>query len=68
MPVTNALEGREIIIEFVPFGAYVRVSAMDTESLTEISIQGPKNAARHVLEANAMKRLEYVMRKNGVIE
>lgn len=59
---------REIIFEFYPVGAYVRVSAMDVESLTEISIQGPVTASEDTLKANALKRLEYVMRKKGLIE
>ncbi len=61
------LQGREVIVEFQSIGAYVKVTAMDTESLTEISIQGPANAPEHVLKTNALKRLEYVLRKKGVI-
>jgi hypothetical protein len=68
MKDSNALAGREIIIEFIPLGAYVRVTAVDVESMTEIFIQGPKTASNGVLKANAMKRLEYVMRKNGIIQ
>jgi len=68
MTKTNALEGREIIIELIPLGAYMRVSAMDVDTLTEISIQGPKSAAQSVLKANALRRLEYVMRKKGLLE
>ncbi len=62
------LEGREIIIEFFPVGNYVRVAAMDTQTLTEISIQGPKSASEEILKRNAVKRLEYVLRKKGLIE
>jgi len=61
------LAGREVILEFHPIGAYVKVSAMDVESLTEISIQGPAGAPEHVLKNNALKRLEYVLRKKGYI-
>ena len=61
------LQGREVIIEFFPVGALVKVSAMDTQSLTEISIQGPANASRDTLERNALKRLEYVLKKKGLI-
>ncbi|MCB9987251.1 MAG: hypothetical protein H6865_06395 [Rhodospirillales bacterium] len=67
MSQSNALDGREIIIEFIPIGAYVRVTAMDVASMTEIFVQGPKTAASGVLRANALKRLEYVLRKNRVI-
>jgi len=61
------LAGREVIIEFHPVGAYVKVSAMDTLSLTEVSIQGPANASENVLKNNALKRLEYVLKKKGLI-
>jgi hypothetical protein len=61
------LHGREIIIEFHPVGAFVKVSAMDTATLTEISIQGPANAPEQTLKNNAIKRLEYVLKKKGII-
>ena len=61
------LQGREVIIEFFPIGTFMKVTAMDTLSLTEVSIQGPVNAGQETLKRNAIKRLEYVMRKNGLI-
>lgn len=63
----DLLLGREIIIEFRPVGAVVRVSAMDTETLTEISIQGPASAGEEILKRNAVRRLEYVLKKKGLI-
>lgn len=62
------LQGREVIIEFFPVGQFMKVSAMDTATLTEVSIQGPSNAGEETLKRNAVKRLEYVLKKNGVIE
>ncbi|MCB1530120.1 MAG: hypothetical protein H6853_08065 [Rhodospirillales bacterium] len=62
------LRDREVIIEFFPVGNYVRVAAMDTKTLTEISIQGPKSASEEILKRNALRRLEYVLRKKGLIE
>ena len=67
MSQTDPLAGREIIVEFHPIGAYVKVSAMDVATLTEISIQGPANAGETLLKNNALKRLTYVLRKNGHI-
>ena len=61
------LQGREVIIEFYPVGQFVKVSAMDTATLTEVSIQGPLNAGEETLKRNALKRLEYVLKKKGVI-
>jgi len=63
----DALKNREIIIEFHPVGNLVKVSAMDIKSLTEISIQGPKSAGETALQQNALKRLEYVLKKKGII-
>lgn len=48
-------------------GNYVKVTAFDTQSLTEVSIQGPSTASEEVLKQNALKRLEYVLRKKGII-
>ncbi len=61
------LQGREVIIEFFPVGNLVKVSAMDVATLTEISIQGPSNAPEELLKRNAVKRLEYVLKKKGLI-
>lgn len=63
----DLLQNREIIIEFYPVGQYVKVSAMDTVTLTEISIQGPASAGEEALKRGAIKRLEYVMKKKGLI-
>lgn len=63
----DSLQDREVIIEFLPMGAYVKVSAMDTQTLTEISISGPANAGQEILKRNALKRLDYVLRKKGLI-
>ncbi|PCI56211.1 MAG: hypothetical protein COB36_05370 [Alphaproteobacteria bacterium] len=61
------LKNREIIIEFHPIGNVVKVSAMDTQSLTEICIQGPTSTSKEILKRNALKRLEYVLKKKGLI-
>ena len=63
----DSLAGREIIIEFFPNGIYVKVSAMDVKTLTEVSIQGAASASESYLKKNALKRLEYVLRKKGLI-
>lgn len=65
MKPTKGLEGREILVELVPVGQFVKAMAVDTATDTEVSIQGPKSASPAVLQNNAMRRLEYVLRKNG---
>lgn len=61
------LKGRQVIFEFQPMGAYVKVSAMDVKTLTEISIQGAATASEALLKRNAVRRLEYVLKKKGLI-
>ena len=63
----NPLRNREIIFEFYPVGNVVRVMGMDVKTMTEVSIQGPASAPETTLKANAVKRLEYVMKKKGLI-
>ena len=61
------INGREVIIEYYPVGQYVKVSAMDAATLTEVSIQGPADAGEELLKRNALKRLDYVLKKKGFI-
>lgn len=63
----DTLAGREVIIELQSVGNIVKVSAVDTATLTEISIQGPASAGEEMLKRNAIKRLEYVMKKKGLV-
>lgn len=63
----NMLQNREIIIEFHVLGPLVRVSAFDTETLTEVHIQGPATAPEAHLKQTALKKLEYVLRKKGIL-
>lgn len=61
------LKNHEILFEFVQIGSYVKVTAMDTRTLTEVSISGPMGTSEEILKHNALKRLEFVMRKKGLI-
>lgn len=55
----------EIIVEFIAMGSFMRVSAMDTASLTEVFIQGPINADRGDLTELAKQKLAFVLAKKG---
>ncbi|MDP2205421.1 MAG: hypothetical protein Q8K65_03870 [Alphaproteobacteria bacterium] len=66
--MTEKLQGREVIFEFMQVGNIMRVSAMDTASLTEIIIQCPAGAGQAAFKKNALLRLEYVLRKKGLIK
>ncbi len=54
----------EVIIEFIPMGASVKVSAVHVATGTEVSIVGPAHAARADLERAALSKLDYVMKKS----
>lgn len=53
-----------IILEFRKVGNAVKVTALDEETLTEVSITGPVTASHQELEHTVVKKLEYVMAKN----
>lgn len=65
--MTEILKGREVIFEFRPVGNIMRVSAMDTASMTEVIIQCPASAGEAAFKKNALMRLEYVLKKKGLI-
>ena len=67
MQIPPSLQNREIIVEFFPVGQIVKATAMDVATLTEVSIQGPKSAGEDMLKLNALKRLEYVLKKKSII-
>lgn len=62
------LQNREIILEYIPVGQFVKVVAMDAKTLIEISIQGPASTPEAILKRNALKRLEYVLKKKDIID
>jgi len=54
-----------ILIEFYPLGAYVKVSAIDPVTLTEVSIVGDPAAGEDALSRAAMRKLDYVLARRG---
>ena len=63
MPTRRGDGGREVLIEITTVGAYAKVAAIDAATGTEISITGPANADRATLEAAAVQKLEFVLKK-----
>lgn len=53
----------EVLYEYHRVGNYVKVSAIDPASYTEVSIVGPASAAQTALERLARKKLIYVLDK-----
>jgi len=56
--------GREILIEIQRVGMYLRATAIDPETLTEVTTMGPLNAEVQ-LRRNAAAKLEYVLAKKS---
>ena len=54
----------EVIIEFLRVGNAVKVTAVDPESMIEVSIVGPPDAGEETLKRTAIRKLEYVIDKN----
>ena len=50
-----------VIFEFVTIGNSVKVTAMDPETLVEVSIIGPAGAPQAHLRAAAVSKLNYVL-------
>ena len=52
-----------IIFEFINLGGYVKVSAVDTRSGTEVSIIGDPRRGEQALRRIALRKLERAMEK-----
>ena len=51
----------QVLFEFQRIGGYVKVSALDPESNTEVSIVGDANASVIYLKQTALRKLRYVL-------
>jgi hypothetical protein len=56
---------REVLIEFQQVGNAVKVTAVDTDTLVEVSIMGPANAGNEILKRNVINKLNYVLSKKN---
>jgi hypothetical protein len=65
MPKLRTGDGREILIEIVTLGAFAKVTAIDSATGTEVSLTGPSHASRASLEAAAIGKLQFVMKKKS---
>ena len=68
MPKSPLSDGREVLIEIVTLGAFAKVSAIDPVTGVEVSLMGPGNATRASLEAAALAKLDYVLKKKAAEE
>ncbi|MCW5699103.1 MAG: hypothetical protein KIT00_04620 [Rhodospirillales bacterium] len=51
----------QVLFEFRPVGSFVRVSAIDPVTNTEVCIVGPAASGERVLMGVAAKKLNYVL-------
>ena len=54
---------RQVIVEFIPVGSYVKVSAIDPKTGTEVSIVGDPKQGNEALKRTAVRKLLYVLNK-----
>ncbi len=54
----------DVIIEFHQVGAFVKVSAVDTVTYTEVSIVGDPTRSEDALKRAAIRKLEYVLERD----
>jgi hypothetical protein len=57
--------GHGYIVEYVLVGKSLKVTAIDPASLREVSIVGSPRATRKQLAALAVRKLKYVMTRDG---
>jgi len=62
--MTKATLG-DVIYEFRHVGRMVKVSAIDPESLVEVSIVGDPRAGEEALKRAALDKLQYRLRRDG---
>jgi len=55
----------EVLFEFTPVGAVVRVAAIHAATGIEITVMGPASAARHDLERLALQKLKARLAREG---
>lgn len=65
--MTEKMKGREVIFEFRAIGNIMRVTAIDTATMTEVVVQCPASVGEAMFKHQGLARLEYVLRKNGHI-
>ncbi|WP_420404910.1 DUF6898 family protein [Nisaea sp.] len=63
--MARKLDERGVIIEFLPSGSYVKVSAFDPVTMTEVSIVGNPASGESVLRNTVLRKLKYVLEKNS---
>jgi hypothetical protein len=56
---------REVLFEIRRVGGFVKCSAIDAATNTEVSIMGPPGAPEQHLKMTALRKLQYVLERQG---
>lgn len=56
---------REVIFEFFRLGNSVKVSAVDTQTMIEVSVVGPATASEAALRHAALRKLKFVLARRA---
>lgn len=57
------LDDNKVLLEFQRIGNSVKVTAVDPESLIEVSVVGSASAGEEILKRTAINKLKYVLEK-----
>lgn len=57
--------GGEVYFEFQRVGSYMKVSAIDGATGTEVSVAGPAAGSRELLKRTALAKLRFVMERDA---
>jgi hypothetical protein len=67
MAPRGLVKRRRYLVEFQTIGSSVKVSAIDPVTLVEVSIVGPTTVSEAELSRLAVRKLEYVLRKQSEV-
>lgn len=62
MPATE----NDYILEFIPNGRFVKVTAIDPETGLEAVLVGSRRDSRELLTREAVRKLEYILQKQSI--
>lgn len=56
---------REVLLEFQRVGSYMKATAMDAATLTEVTVVSPLNHSQEMLKRTVLAKLDYVLAKKA---
>ncbi|MGQ9371791.1 DUF6898 family protein [Azospirillum sp. ST 5-10] len=59
----SGFDENNVLLEYVRVGNYLKVSAIDPVTATEVSVSGPATGSRELLKRTAVNKLRYVLQR-----